>query len=83
MLEKFVSEKTVLLWIISTFSFTLVLALLGGLIILGIDGCWPIGSSHAASNCLSGIEPGFLSFMPSILGAIAGTVWTIRERKVP
>lgn len=80
-LEKFVSERTALLWVFSTMGFTLALALFGGLVVLGIDGCWPIGTNRGSSNCLAQIEPGFLRFLPPVLGIVAGTVWTIRERK--
>lgn len=79
--KQVISEKTLLIWIVSSAAFSVAIMIPGALIILGIYGCWPIGAYVGADDCLAQVGPSFLRFLPPILGFVAGTILTLRMRK--
>ncbi len=55
--------------------------LLGGVIVYFIYDCWPVTRIQFGGLCLSKIQPGFLQFLPLVIGVVAGSVMTVKLLK--
>ena len=74
-----VSEKTLILWLVMSSVTTGLCVLVGGVVVLLIFDCWPIGSIvQLEGSCLNKVQPPALQLLPLVIGVILGTILTTK-----
>lgn len=82
--KRIIDDKTLLLWLVLCVFSVIGFIVSGSIIVYMVYGCWPLhGYEISGGGCLSRTASPYLYLLPCVLGAIVGTLLTIKIIRKP